>query len=385
MKVPYKFKWRGDRGAYYVSYKHIPGKWFSTGCATKEAAVLYADEQMRSTGVSKGKRMPTLGEFASGFFWPGDPHGHKMRNIARKLYYEDTYYMTHQARLDNYILPMFGKHLLDSITDVAIEDWILSLKSMRDKRKDLTDDSRNKVLMCFRIVLQEAKREGYIDHNAAEDVRMINAEYKERIPYTADELSKLFPPDKERLLKIWGGMMWTTYFLVMRDTGFRPGEVAGLQKRNYFAEFHGLFTEQSVSFRTRQLKKSIKTTKKGKKYKTGILSNMTCAFLDELSADMLDTDFYFVIDGQLLCPEVSNKHLKGVYKRACVPSLGRTQYSFRHTFETELAGRVENKVLLELMGHTSFRDEYDHRKPHKILAQLQPVRALLEGTAEAIE
>lgn len=383
--MPYKFKWRGDRGAYYVSYKHIPGKWFSTGCATRDAAVLYAEEQMRSSGVSKAKAMPTLSEFAHNFFGPEDPHGHRRRNEARKLRYEPTHYSANQARLENYILPKFGRHLLDSITDVAIEDWLLELKSYRNPKVDLADASRNKVLMCLRDVLQEAKREGYVDRNVAAEVRMINAEHERRIPYTQQELALLFPRDKEKLLRIWGGAMWTAYFLVLRDTGFRPGEVAGLQRRNYFPELHGVFTEQSVSFRSRKLMGSIKTTKKGQKYKTGVLTDITCSLLDDLAGTMLDTDFFFAIDGRLIIPDVANKHLKGVYKRAGVPSLGRTQYSFRHTFETELAGRVENKVLLELMGHTSFRDEYDHRKPHKILAQLQPVRALLEGTAEEIE
>jgi hypothetical protein len=46
---------------------------------------------------------------------------------------------------------------------------------------------------------------------------------------------------------------------------------------------------------------------------------------------------------------------------------------------------VENKVLIELMGHTSFRKEYDHRKPKNILTRLQPVREILEGRAEEME
>lgn len=100
---------------------------------------------------------------------------------------------------------------------------------------------------------------------------------------------------------------------------------------------------------------------------------------------MDDDDFFFLIDGRLLCPEVSNKHLRGACKRAGVDLAGRTQYSLRHSFETGIAGLVENKVLIELMGHTSFRKEYDHRKPKKILTRLQPVREILEGRAEEVE
>jgi len=100
-------------------------------------------------------------------------------------------------------------------------------------------------------------------------------------------------------------------------------------------------------------------------------------FVNKYFTEMLPFCAFRVYKG-LIIPDVANKHLKGVYKRAGVPSLGRTQYSFRHTFETTLAGKVENKVLLELMAHTAFHPEYDHRKPEHVLAQLQPVRAILE-------
>lgn len=385
MKTPYRFTYRKDKKCFYVTYRHIPGRWFSTGMATIEQAVLYAEDELRRGGVGKISTMPMLEVFTKGIFSTDDPYGIRRRNQGRNLVYSDSYYRDHQSRLEHYILPTFGKHLLDSITDVAIEDWLLSLFKYDDTKTPLSDDSRNKVLMCFRLVMQEAKRQGYVDRNPAAEVRMINARNKRRRDIEDHELVRLFPSDRENLMRIWLNPMWAAYFLVFRDTGFRPGEVAGLQKRNYYPELHGIFTDQSVDYQTRKLKQSIKTTNEGQKYKAGILTSLTCEYLDELSIDMDDDDFFFLIDGRLLCPEVSNKHLKGACKRAGVDLAGRTQYSLRHSFETGIAGLVENKVLIELMGHTSFRKEYDHRKPKKILTRLQPVREILEGRAEEVE
>lgn len=42
-----------------------------------------------------------------------------------------------------------------------------------------------------------------------------------------------------------------------------------------------------------------------------------------------------------------------------------------------LAGRVEDKVLLDLMAHTHFRMVYDHRTPDDMIIQLQPLRQLI--------
>ena len=52
--------------------------------------------------------------------------------------------------------------------------------------------------------------------------------------------------------------------------------------------------------------------------------------------------------------------------------------SGRHSLETDLAGKVENKVVAELMAHTKFNPTYDHRTPEMLLKELQPVRDLLE-------
>lgn len=382
MKNPYRFTYKKDKGVYYVTFRHIPGRWFSTRSADMPGAVRFAEDELRRGGLLNDTRIPTMSAFAKEIFTEKDPYGVRRRSEARNQGYSEAYWDQHQGRVENHIIPQFGSHLIDSITDVAIEDWILSLRSTKGKRPPLSDDSKNKVLICFRMIMHEAKRQGHIEINPADNVRMINARNKPRREITKGELALLFPPDSDELMRIWLSKMWAGYFLILRDTGFRPGEVAGIQKRNYFPDLHGIYTEQSVSFRTRQIKDSIKTSKSGQKYKTGILTDQTCSILNDLSADMSDNQFLFMVGSRLISPDIANKHLKGAAKRAHVDLDGRTQYSFRHAFETTLAGRVENKVLLELMAHTTFHPEYDHRTPEHVLKQLQPVREILEDVRD---
>lgn len=377
------FKLRHREGrCIEVQYRHKPGSWYSTHTNNENQAAIYADKHLEKTiGIRSSNRPITFGAFAKDFFSLCDPHGWRKRNERYNKHFDDTYYNSRQGYLDNYILPRWGDMLITSITDVAIENWFLDLQSVRSG-KMLADDSKNKVLIAMRIILQEAKRQGLIKDNPAMDVKEISAKNESREPFNAIELYKMFPREKDELIRIWDGLRWACYFLIMRDTGFRPGEVAALTRSCYYPALRGLYSEQSVDYKTREVKQSIKTTAKGQKYKVGILTSQTAELLDELIAETHRKEqFLFRLSprGLLLSPDVANKHLKASLKRARVESRGRTQYSLRHSFETDVAGKIEDSILLELMAHTGYRGEYDHRTPEQMLTLLQPVREVLEN------
>ncbi len=267
MKKPYTFINRSGR-YIQVSFKHIPGRWFSTGTNDSIEAVRFAESMLAQDKPSYSKT-PTLQQFSTGFF-SDDRYGYRNRNEKRNLKYEDRFYSAHQARLDGYIIPKFGSYLIDSISDVMIEDWLLDLISIKTE-EELSDDSKNIILLCLRIVFHEAKRKGLISQNPADSVKMINATNKPRLPFSITDLLALFPKEENELLRIWQSRMWALYFLVMRDTGFRPSEVAALSRSSYVPEYRGIYSECSVSVE-RTVKQSIKTTRSGQPYKVGVLS-----------------------------------------------------------------------------------------------------------------
>jgi len=373
MNKLYRFRKNGNR-FIQVQFRHLPGKWMSTGTNDRDEAVRFAERFLSNTGCTPAKSM-TFREFATGFFSPEDPRGYRHWNLKHGKKYQDDHYVQQQAFLDNYLIPKFGDYLIDSITDVMIDDFIVDLVGVNGH--ELADNTKNKVLTAMRVILYEAKRMKLVSTNVASDVMQITETHNARKPFTGTELRLMFPNDDKKLLDIWRTPMWACYFLVMRDTGFRPGEVAGLMRSNYIPALHGVYTKQSVHGSTRTLQKRIKTTDSGFKYKTGVLTSQTERLLQEYMST-LEGDFLFLRLGKLLRTEVSNKHLKASITRAGVSLDGRTQYSLRHSFETDLTGHVEDKVLLELMAHTQYHTEYDHRTPEMILRELQPVRQLLE-------
>lgn len=381
MKKPYTFIKRSNRKYIYVRFEHLPGKEFSTGTADMIEAVVYAEAMLRKdfTLVERDQKKMTFGKFAQGFFTAADPHGFRKRNEAKNKHYEETFYFNHQGRLTNYIMPKFESYLLSSINKNMIDDWFMSLKAPNGK--ELSANTRNKILFCLRIIMQTAVDEGYIASDPTERILTITEnDTKNRQPFTAEELYTFFPADDNELIEIWGGIMWSVYFLIMRDTGWRPAEVAGLKKSSYYPNLNGIYTECEVVGGVE--KQRIKTTGKGKDYKVGLLTERTEKLLN-LLISVIKSDFLFITtEGNFVQPDAANKHLRAVAKKVGIDLKGRTQYGFRHSFETLMVGNIHSKALLELMAHTGFRPEYDHRTPEMILKQLEPVKETLNSVFE---
>jgi len=363
-------------------FDYIPGRWFSSGTSDIVEAIHWADKKVESDLMGKGYNREdiTLRDFATDFFTARDPYGVRKRDIKHGHHYDDSYYARKQGYLDNYILKRFGNQTLLSLTDVVIEDWFLDLISVT-KKKELHDDTKNKVLTTFKDVLREAVRQGLIPSNPAEKITMINVTANTRTPFTPQEIKLLYPEDDEQMLKVWGSVMWATFFLIFRDTGFRPSQIAALSISSYYPDLHGIFSRNSVGD-NRQLKNSIKTTNKGKDYMVGILTAQTERFLNRriIECQNKKEEYLFLIDKKFFVASTSNKHFTS-FGGKIIDMKGRTQYSLRHSFETDLAGRIENKVVAELMAHTAFNPVYDHRSPETLLEELQPVRSLLEKRA----
>lgn len=358
-------------------FDYIPGKWISSGEESIEEAILFAEKRIQKDLYGNRDSDITLHEFARDIFTEKDPYGIRKRDAKHGREYSEAYYRQKQSFLEHYILKRFGAQTIGSIIDVAIEDWLLDLTLLDGS--EMAADTRNKILTTFRLVLQEARRQGIVRENEADKVQMVIVRNEAREPFTKKELEAMFPKDDSEMEKLWGSVFWAAYFLIMRDTGFRPGEVAALRIDSYTPELHGVFSRSSVDYKTRSVKAAIKTTFSGKDYKIGILTAQTERFLARRISECRKKgeEYLFLIDGRNIEPSTSNKHFKASIF-LLVPLRGRTQYCLRHSFETDLAGEVEDKVLAELMAHTRFNPAYDHRTPERLMKQLQPVRELLE-------
>ena len=170
---------------------------------------------------------------------------------------------------------------------------------------------------------------------------------------------------------MWGTDIWYAYFLTLYTTGWRPGEVAGLKPDMWYRGEKVIVARRKVT-RKRQVQDGIKTSKKGMKFKVAFISDRLQGELLLLEPKITNPDgLFFSVNGRPIQADVANKHLRLSAPRAGVDLAGRTQYSFRHAFATDLHVVAPEKIVNSLMGHVKYRGEYDRRDELKMIETLK--------------
>ena len=263
-----------------VIFKILPGKEISTGTTNDQEAHQFANNFLNNFDqrITSGN-IPTFKDFAKGFYI-NDRYGYRKQLEKKKKYFKKEYWKIQQARLDNYWINRFGAILITAISPGMIDDWYVDICSQKSG-KPLSDNTKNKILSCGDNVFNMAVRKKIIKENPIMSIEKITEENKHRQYFNDIEMGKLFPEDEKALFKIWLLRKWIVYFLIMRDTGWRPGEIAGLARRNYYVKIGGLYTEQSIDYINGSVQNRIKTTRKGQNYKIGYLSDLAIYHLDK--------------------------------------------------------------------------------------------------------
>ena len=365
-------------------FAHAPFKRVSTGTRNIAQAVAFCENYLKADGII-GETVPTLKAFAGGFFTRRDSDSLYARETAfgrdkRAKWYDDK-----QALLDDYILPRFGEYLVDSITAVAIESWLVDIRGKRFG--NLSACTKRKILDCLRYVLDDAVRKGYLSTNPARVVKPPIERTDSRRALTYEEQHLLFPADIAERNQLWGGSMWALYFSIMYDTGFRPAEVAGLLVGDVYTTDNGLavYTTHTINAETHELAERVKTSGKGLESRVGLISAVTAKmavlYLEEIEATD-ERELLFLLErarkDSYVYNETANKHFKAVCSRLGIS--GVTQYSLRHTFATYRRGAVGEGALALAMGHKNgVRNDYDHRTATILISQLENERARIFG------
>lgn len=371
-----------------ICFTSRPGTWESAKTRDLYEAEEYANSILLNSGRGSYSEHMPFGKFADGFFSRCDENSYRKKLEAFGKEYEEGYYKAMQGRLDNYIMPRFKDIPVNMITTMEVENFYSRLVS-KFNGKPLSGNSKNKVRDCMRIIMQDAFVKKLIDRNPCDGSMKVADRSVARDIFSLEELALLFPEDKSKLFTIWfndkshfsegSPLMWATYFSIMMDTGFRPGEVAGLSKDCF--KDGGVFTTRSVDDNTRMLKDSIKTSKRGQPYKVGILSDYTQELVDQL-IENTSGEFLFQISRKFFGTNTSNKHFKAACERAGIDINGRTQYCLRHSFDTYMLNNMNDEVkareVQELMGHTSHRKEYDHRTAEDRIRKLSKVKNIID-------
>ncbi len=337
------------------------GKWVSTGTKNMDDAKKWAERHDDKS---------LFGTFAENFFLRDDECSIQYWNRRKDKYFSPGYYTVRQGVLDNHIMPFFKDYHLSEITPYLIDMWFFSLVTKHGK-KETSNVTKNKYLTILSIVLKRAVYECKIMSNPCENVSLSRPTSKrERV--SESDMAILFPHDLESELKIWGELRWLVIFNIMRCTGWRPGEIAGLDKSCYDPKIKGIKTwKSSTQF---GLTDRIKTTGHGKSYKIGYLDEYTAEMLERYMDSIVDEQLFLEKNGRTTYCYYSNVAFRCALEKVGIQPEKYTQYCIRHRFMTRAKLALDREDTMELMGHTVWEECYDHTEADEQLKKMEKVK-----------
>lgn len=154
------------------------------------------------------------------------------------------YVKDHEARLDNHLLPYFGKMGLSTVTAGKVQEFrVTRLQPHPETGKVPSRSTLHHETVTLRQVMKTALRHGWISH-----LPDFSAPYKasskvtHRGWFSPEEYKKLYTHTRERI-KAAKGLPWEypleqmhDYILLMANTGLRPDEANRLQYRDVTIE-----------------------------------------------------------------------------------------------------------------------------------------------------
>jgi integrase len=284
--------------------------------------------------------------FAQDGYW-------RYKRAEKKKFFTDKSMKTRDAVMKNWIVPLWGDINPKRLTVKMIDHAMMGSTSELTKRP-LAGATRNRILSVLSELYVHLIEEGHLQINPVRDVVRCNS-YPER-PRSAlptEEVKTLFPDDHAGLKRIWRTQKYICAFLILRDTGLRPGELVALRWKDWNSEikfFPILYALESGS------KDKIKGTKTGAT-KPAIITDQTAAEIEVLRKKVKPKspeDYIFA--NKYNVPYGTHRLSWNFHKsveRAGINRPELTPYWLRHTFNTRALESMPDELVKHLMGHNT--------------------------------
>ena len=305
----------------------------STGERTKAKAMDYV-MSLRDEGRlgQRDRTMMTLGDFATDFFVPGKCPIERNAHMRGKSMTKATLSVRRTA-LTEHILPHFAKTPLSSITRAKVNRWLMDLPTT-DK---ISRSSANNHLVAFRMVMEEAVRQGLISENPCTKVENLGRDSKRRASFTTEEVRKLIGKPED-----WDDPMIRLMCLTSAVTGMRMGEIRALKSE--CISDTAILIKASFSYED-----GYKLPKNGKERVAPIPPSLR----DELrSMQQKGAKYIFCIYDSEKPVSAAWIHRSLMKRMEKCGIKGKTFHSFRAYFNTEMmSANVNETVVRAVIGH----------------------------------
>jgi integrase len=276
----------------------------------------------------------------------------RSKRAEKKIFFTEKSLKNRAAIMKNYIIPLWGDVVPRKLTVRMIDRAMEGIKSDLTKRP-LAGATRNRILSVLSELYVHLIEEDLTKINPVINVtRCASRPEHPRGAVPIATIKKLFPKDHAGMKKLYVSQKYICAFLVLRDTGLRPGELLALRWRDWHPDLRFFPIMKAIESGTRT---HIKGTKTGAT-KPAIVTPQAAEELELLRKKAKPEPEQFIFANYKNIPFDSHRLNNAFHRAAKLAKIGRedlTPYWLRHTFNTRAIETLPDDVVRRLMGHST--------------------------------
>jgi integrase len=276
----------------------------------------------------------------------------RKKRAEKKIFFTEKSLRTRAAIMKNYVVPLWGsvnpKKLTVRMIDLAMEGIASELT-----KRPLAGATRNRILSVLSELFVHLIEENKVKINPVLNVTRCRSQPEHpRGAVSIAVMKLLFPPDHDGMKKLYISQKYICAFLILRDTGLRPGELIALRWQDWHPDLRFFPIMRAIESGTRTHKKGTKTGAT----KPAMVTPQAADEMERLRKKIKPLPEQFIFANYKNIPFDTHRLNWAFHRAVRLAKVGRddlTPYWLRHTFNTRALETLPDDVVRRLMGHST--------------------------------
>jgi integrase len=219
--------------------------------------------------------------------------------------------------------------------------------------RPLAGATRNRILSVLSELYSYLIKEDVIKTNVVREVERCSSQPEHpRGAVSIAIMKQLFPADHTGMRRLYISQKYICAFLVLRDTGLRPGELIALRWQDWHPDLRFFPIMRAIESGTRDNEKGTKTGAT----KPAIVTPQAAEELERLRKKVKPKADQFIFANYKNVPFDTHRLNYAFHRAVRLAEISRndlTPYWLRHTFNTRSLETLPDDVVRRLMGHST--------------------------------
>jgi integrase len=322
--------------------------------------------------------MAKIGDYADLFALDGR---WRKKRAEKKIFFTEKSLRTRTAIMRNYIMPLWGginpRKLTVRMIDTAMEGIASELTG-----RPLAGATRNRILSVLSELYVHLVEEDKAEINPALNVTRCRSRPEHpRGAIAIATMKQLFPPDHEGMKKLYISQKYICAFLILKDTGLRPGELIALRWQDWHPDLRFFPVMRAIESGTRTNEKGTKTGAT----KPAIVTMQAAEEMERLRKKVRPRPEQFIFANCRGIPFDPHRLNRAFHRAARLAGIGRddlTPYWLRHTFNTRALETMPDDVVRRLMGHSTeaMTRHYRDADVDSLVREAEKIREIVDAS-----